>query len=93
MLSELPDAIRLKCKIHKRDNVKKKLQAMKISTACEGEIPKDVFSEVTDRTLFRGLYHSKNPDALDQKLSDLHEKCENLAPGFFQWFQKEEADN
>ena len=57
---------------HKRDNVKKKLQAMKISTACEGEILKDVFSGVTDGTLFRGLYHSKNPDALDQKLSDLH---------------------
>ena len=91
VLSELPDAIRLKCKIHKRDNVKKKLQAMKISTACEGEILKDIFGEVTGGTLFRGLYHSKNPDALDQKLADLHEKWENLAPDFFRWFQKEEA--
>ena len=43
VLSELPDTITLKCKNHKRDNVKEKLQAMKISTACEGEILKDIF--------------------------------------------------
>lgn len=92
VLSELPDVIRLKCKIHKRDNVIKKLQAMKIRAACEGEILKDIFCEVTGGTPFRGLHHSKNPDALDQKLADLHEKWENLAPGFFRWFQKEEAD-
>lgn len=65
---------------------------MKISTACEGEILKDIFGEVTGGMLFRGLYHWRNPDALDQKLADLREKWENLAPGFFHWFQKEEAD-
>lgn len=92
VLSELPDVIRLKCKTSKRDNVKRKLQAMKISTACETEIVKDIFGEVTGGTLFRGLYHAKNPDAFDQKLGELHEKWENLAPGFFCWFQKEEAD-
>ena len=64
---------------------------MKINTACEGEVLKDIFGEVTGGTLFRGLYHERNPDAFDQKLADLHEKWENLTPGFFQWFQ-EEAD-
>ena len=92
MLSELPDAIRLTCKIQKQDNVKKKLQAMKISTPREGEILKYIFGKVTGGTLFHGLYHSKNPDALDQKLADLHRKWETLAPAFFSWFQKEEAD-
>ena len=89
VLSELPDVIRLKCKTHKRDNVKRKLQAMKISTACETEIIKDIFGEVTGGTLFRGLYHAKNPDAFDQKLGEFHEKWENLAPGFFRWFHEE----
>ena len=82
VLSELPAAIRLKCKIHKRDNVKKKVQAMKISTACEG----DIFGEVAGETLIRGLFHARNPDAFDQKLAYLHEKWKNLAPRFFRWF-------
>ena len=72
--------------------MKKKLPVMKISTACAGEILKDIFGEITGGTLLRSLYHSKNPDAFEQKLADLHEKWENLAPGFFPWFQKEEAD-
>lgn len=92
VLSELPDATRLKCKIHKRNNVRKKLQVIKISTDCKGEIFTDIFGEVTGGTLFHGLYHERSPDAFDQKLADLHEKWENLAPGFFRWFEKEEAD-
>lgn len=92
VLAELPDAIRLKCKIHKRENIKRKLRAMKISTAYENEILKDIFGEVTGGTLFRGLYHAKNPDAFDQKLANLQEKWEQLAPGFFHWFKKEEAE-
>ena len=92
VVAELPDAIRLKCKIHKHDNVKNKLWAMQIPSAAQNEILKDIFGEINDGILYRGLYHAKNEEDFNQKLCNIQQKWEHVAPGFHQWFQREQAD-
>ena len=48
VVAELPDAIRLKCKIHKRYNVKNKLRSMRITSAAQNEILKYIFGEINN---------------------------------------------
>ncbi|XP_044179665.1 uncharacterized protein LOC122961148 [Acropora millepora] len=83
------NSIGLLCRIHKKENIEHHLHStMKVSPYTKREIMHDVFGHKEGSTLHMGLYDSKSEDDFDRKLSQLEQKWQQLAPGFFTWFHK-----
>lgn len=81
------NSIGLLCRIHKKENIEHHLHStMKVSPYAKREIMHDVFGHKEGSTLHMGLYESE--DDFDRKLSQLEQKWQQLAPGFFTWFHK-----
>ena len=83
------NSIGLLCWIHKKENIEHHLHStMKVSPYAKREIMHDVFGHKEGSTLHMGLYDSKSEDDFDRRLSQLEQKWQQLAPGFFTWFHK-----
>ena len=85
-------AIHLRCFLHFRQNIERKLQELRVSSAITKEYRKDIFGD--PQCLQLGLVDVCSKAELINKLNSLEEKWNNLErpfhspPGFFEWFQE-----
>ena len=96
MLSQ-PQAQHVRCFLHLRDNVERKLRELGIPRSVSSEIIKDIMGCPTQ--LQRGLVDADSPEKLDDMLSGFKrrwtkfEKPYNSPPSFHSWFIRHCCDN
>ena len=77
-----PDAIGLRCFIHKRKNIEEHLK---------GELLSDIFGTQEGEVFSTGLVDKESEEAFDVSLGRLYKRWEKLAPGFHKWFLTQQA--
>jgi hypothetical protein len=90
-----PNAKHLRCDIHMRDNVKRKLSEIGISGAVAAEIMYDIFGKKLDGGIKGGLVHCTSSQEFDTALTVMVEKWNTLhnhGGKFVEYFLKEKAD-
>lgn len=80
----------LRCFLHFRDNIKRKLLAMKVSNDVVIHIIQDVLGSLLKGK--RGLVDAQSMDEVQSHLLELKSSWEVIAPGFFAWFLQYQAE-
>jgi hypothetical protein len=84
------ESIGLRCFVHKQRNLEERLKGA--STIARKEVLADIFGVRDGEVFSTGLVDSKNKEAFDKDLLQLRQRWEGLVPGFFNWFNKQQAD-
>ena len=85
-----PNAISLRCFIHKRNNIEEHLKGS--SSAVKKEILRDIFGSQDGEVFNTGLVDSDSEEAFDVGLGRIYQRWEQLAPGLHKWFLTHQAD-
>lgn len=83
--------MKLLCSLHKRDNIKTKLQSLGVSEQSSKEIMKSIFGYQVEETLYTGLIDSEDVADFSTKLEELKIKWDSICPEFYHWFVSTEA--
>ena len=88
--ASFPNAVYLRCFLHFKDNIESKLRELKFPTDVANKVLSDIMGKPTQYQL--GLVDAKNSAHLDEMLSTIESKWNNLEekfsspPVFFSWF-------
>ena len=89
--------IHLKCFIHVRQNIKRKLQELQYSQTVMTEVLNDIFGCKQGDTFAEGLVDSSSEEDYDKKLQGLEERwnhfeeAHHIEGGIYDWFVKHKA--
>ena len=86
-----PEATKLLCSFHKRDNIKMKLRDMCVPERESKEIMNSIFGYQIEDTLYLGLIDSSDANDFQVKLEKLKSNWDKLCSGFYEWFVVNEA--
>ena len=86
-----PEATKLLCSFHKRDNIKMKLRDMCVPERESKEIMNSIFGYQIEDTLYLGLIDSSDANDFQVKLEKLKSNRDKLCSGFYEWFVVNEA--
>ena len=86
--SVFPHAIHLQCELHKRDNITRKLQSLKL----DGSFVKTIVNDIFGSGNCDGLIDSKDVSTFSNNLEALKAKWDSICPLFHEWFCKNEAE-
>ena len=86
-----PEATKLLCSFHKRDNIKMKLRDMCVPERESKEIMNSIFGYQIEDTLYLGLIDSSDANDFQVKLENLKSNWDKLCSGFYEWFVVNEA--
>ena len=90
-----PDAKHLRCDIHMKDNVKRKLSPLGITGLTAQEIISDIFGKKVDGGLDGGLVDLTSDKEFDDAVASILDKWSTIhenGPKFVEYFLKEKAD-
>lgn len=91
-LSVFQNTVHLQCALHKRENLMRKLNELKVDIIKAKQILSDVFGTKIDDTYFEGLIDSVDCKDFLEKVETLRSKWELLCPGFIEWFLSTQAE-
>ena len=86
-----PNAISLRCFIHKKKNIEEHLKGS--SAVVIKEIVSDIFGIQDGEVFNSGLVDKESEEAFDVSLGRLYKRWEKLAPGFHKWFVAHQANS
>ena len=84
-----PNAVSLRCFIHKKNNIEEHLKGC--SSSVKKEIVRDIFGSQEGEILSTGLVDCDSEQAFDVSLGRLYQRWEKLSPGFHKWFVSTQA--
>ena len=87
-----PNALGLRCFIHKKKNIEHHLhEKMHVSAGDRKKILDDLFGRSEGDTYVSGLVDAESEAEFDEDQEELLTRWESLAPGFHAWFTKEQS--
>ena len=86
-----PDAVSLRCFIHKRKNIEEHLKGS--SAVAKRELLSDIFGTQDGEVFNSGLVDKESEEAFDVCLGRLYIRWEKFSPGFHKWFLTHQADS
>lgn len=88
-----PDAQKLLCTTHKKENIERKLKGdLRARDTPSRHILYDIFGRETSQVKEKGLIDSTTTASFDKKLMELKSTWDCLVPAFHSWFVKYETD-
>ena len=85
-----PNAIGLRCFIHKRGNIEDHLKGVPASV--KKELLHDILGAQDGEDFSKGLVDVNSEEEFDVSLGRLHQRWEKLVPGFHKWFVSQQAN-
>ena len=83
------ESIGLRCFVHKQRNLEERLS--KASSNARREVMADIFGIQDGEIFSTGLVDSQDQEMFEKNLVQLKQRWEKLVPGFYYWFNKEQA--
>ena len=95
-----PNTVQLRCFIHMKDNILRKLSDFLLPQSVREDILQDIFGKQRGTVYVKGLVDSYDANDFDKRLSSFKEKWDDFEsschphqdPQFFQWFLDNKAD-
>lgn len=96
-----PNTVQLRCFIHMKDNILRKLSDFLLPQSVREDILQDIFGKQRGTVYVKGLVDSYDANDFDKRLSSFKEKWDDFEsschphqdPQFFQWFLKVNNDS
>ncbi|XP_064629250.1 uncharacterized protein LOC135488544 [Lineus longissimus] len=94
IVAEFPDSINLLCWIHKKANIERYMATkLYVSALVKKVLLRDIFGFQEGTVLIKGLVDAHDSEDFDVRLGQREDKWQAIAPGFYRWFSKHQAES